>query len=322
MSKYIVSALSLIKNEFDSVEINTVLNDFLAQTNYCPRWMLYSDYCLDDRSKPNDVITYVLVPYLGEEQYKEMDDTIHNTQSSDIKKVRSVNTEFMEYLKSKGWFSFSFILDERKNLLGNSHTERVDNVRQILDEIKQGVLRWKKNAKDKEPIDYYDEVIKKLDVELSSLSPKSNIKEMMDILLITLLGAYCSAMILKRLPQLEIFGWFPDRDSINEACNQIAFPMFHVLQYNHMGGTQYQFVTTVPDNTVKPFYDNYNRIADYICGTLADYDLQQNVVSKDKFSEVLKGLVADNEHIKIYRLSVVDGQTHLGGIKVSAQPFE
>ena len=77
-----------------------------------------------------------------------------------------------------------------------------------------------------------------------------------------------------------------------------------------------------PDNTVVPFYDNFNRIADVICGTIADYDMKNNVVSKEKFSEVLRGLIADNMFIRTYRLSVNDENVNLGTIQISMKPFE
>jgi hypothetical protein len=144
----------------------------------------------------------------------------------------------------------------------------------------------------------------------------------MDILLITLLGAFYTAQILKKCPKLEVIGWFPDRDAINEACDKIAFPLFYVFLYNHIGGTQYQQTMPKPDNTVVPFYDNFNRIADVICGTIADYDMKNNVVSKEKFSEVLRGLIADNMFIRTYRLSVNDENVNLGTIQISMKPFE
>lgn len=70
------------------------------------------------------------------------------------------------------------------------------------------------------------------------------------------------------------------------------------------------------------FYDNFNRIADVICGTIADYDMKNNVVSKEKFSKVLRGVIADNMFIRTYRLSVNDENVNSGTIQISMKPFE
>ena len=318
----IATAFDLIKKEFEENEMDSLVDVFLAKADYSTKWVLYSDYCLDDDKKPNDVITFVLVPYLGEEKYHEMDTTIHETQPKDIKKARSVSDDFMEYIKQQSVFSYSFIVKDRKKLFGKTHEERIESVTGLLNEVKRGIGIWKRNATGMEPIDYYDGLIKKLDRLIKEITPKKNIKEHMDILLITLLGAFCTAQILKKCPKLEVIGWFPDRDAINEACDKIAFPLFYVFLYNHIGGTQYQQTMPKPDNTVVPFYDNFNRIADVICGTIADYDMKNNVVSKEKFSEVLRGLIADNMFIRTYRLSVNDENVNLGTIQISMKPFE
>ncbi len=319
---YIATAVNLINNEFKKKEVDSLVDEFLARADYCTKWVLYSDYCLDDNKKPNDVVTFVLIPYLGEEKYHEMDTTIHATQSKDIKKARSISVNFMEYIKQQVLFSYSFILKDRKSLFGKTHDERIKTVIGLLNAIKRGIGIWKGNATGNEPIDYYDELIKKLDRLIKDITPKKNIKEHMDILLITLLGTFYTAQILKKCPLLEVIGWFPDRDAINEACDKIAFPLFNVFLYNHMKGKQYQHTMPVQDNTMVPFYENFNRIADVICGAIADYDMKNDAVTKEKFSEVLRGVIADNTFIKIYRLLVADENVDLREIRISMMPFE
>ena len=71
-----------------------------------------------------------------------------------------------------------------------------------------------------------------------------------------------------------------------------------------------------------PFYDDENRIADIICGTLADYNIKENLISKEKFDEVLQGLMADNMYVKIYRFFVDGGLTHMGTIKISSKELK
>ena len=76
----------------------------------------------------------------------------------------------------------------------------------------------------------------------------------------------------------------------------------------------------MPDTSKKPFYDNENRIVDYICGTIADYDLQSNKVSKDKFCTVLEDLLADNPNVRIYRVISSKNPLQIGSITIEKKP--
>lgn len=40
---------------FEDEELNSSVNNFLERSGYSEKWLLYSDYCLDDHNKPNDV---------------------------------------------------------------------------------------------------------------------------------------------------------------------------------------------------------------------------------------------------------------------------
>ena len=322
MGLHIQKIVKLLEQEFSTSEMDSLLDKFIKKTSFCSKWVLYSDYCLDDKNKPNDVISFVLVPYLSTQFYVEMDKSISETQPNDIKKSKSVDSAFIKYLKGQPILSFNFIVNERKFLFGDSHAERVGNVAKIIKEIKEQVETWRCRAIEESIVDYYDSIIKKLNKILMGLSQKANIKMHMEILLVTIIGAYYSAMILKRLPDIDLFGWLSDRDAIKASCDEMAAPIFHVLLYNHLNGRQFHLINMKSDTKIPLFYENYNRIPDVICGALADYNMENDVVSKDKFSKVLQDLIADNAMVKIYRLSVVEGVPHLGIIKISTSPFD
>ena len=314
--------VSLIDQDFQSEEMNQIVNSFLDKASYSSKWMLYSDYCLDDVSKPNDVISFALLPFSSAERYKELDVKIKETQPKDIKHSQRISEEYISYIKEQPIFSFSFLVNNRKQFFGDNGAERVDTVLSILNQIKQNFETWVKNPDNEQVKDYYEESINKLNRQIKEISQRKNVKNHIDIILITVLAAHYTANILRDLPELEVFGWFPDRDSTNEACDQIALPIFNVVQYNMLNGKQYLLAGSVPDSTKVPFYDNENRIVDIICGTLADYNQKENLVSKDKFSEVLQSLIADNPFIKIYRLFFDEENTHLGQIFISSTPIK
>lgn len=313
------ACIELLKQEFEKDEMIVQVQEFLKRASYSPKWMLYSDYCLDDKNKPNDVLSFALVPFISEEKYQELEQKIKETQPVDIKHIRSISSEFMDYIKTQAVFSFSFIVNERQLLFGTDEAEQVKTVQSIFEGWKAGFAKWRDNAENEQQRDGYKDTITKINKQLREIFLKKKVKDQIDVLLITILAAYYTASILKQLPNIQIFGWFPDRDKTNETCEGLAVPIFNALQYEYMGARQYQFCAAKPDSQTVPFYDNENRIADVICGTLADYNLQENLISKDKFDEVLKGLMADNMFVKVYRLFVDEDGPHLGKILISSK---
>lgn len=314
--------VSLIDQDFQSEEMNQVVKSFLGRAAYSSKWMLYSDYCLDDVNKPNDVISFVLLPFSSAERFHEIDAKINETQPKDIKHSKRISEEYISYIKEQPIFGFSFLVNNRKQFFGDNGSERVDTVLDILYQIKHNYEIWAKSPDNEQVKLYYDESINKLNRQIKEITQRRNVKNHIDIILITVLAAHYTANILRNLPDLEVFGWFPDRDKTNEACDKIALPIFNVVQYNMLNGKQYLLAGSVPDSTKVPFYDNENRIVDIICGTLADYNQEENLVSKDKFLTVLQSLIADNPFIKTYRLYFDEANTHLGQIIISRTPIE
>ncbi len=294
---------------------------FLLRANNATKWMIYSDYCLDDINKPNDVLTFVLMPYLNENEYQKVDIIIQQLQANDIKKIRSVNSKFLSYLRGLPIFSFSFVVNDRKLLFGKNGEERLNSVIKILNEFKTQYETWMKNATAEHPVEYYRVSIKKFEQIINEISVRKNIKLLQDIILIACLASLYASKILKELPSnIEIVGWFPDRDKSNEAHNNIITQMVDVLLYNHLPHDMWmKIVVSDPDSTKIPFYDNENRIADFICGTIADYDIDSNKVSKDKFSKVLEELCADNSCVKIYRIKCKEDPLKIGDVIIKRE---
>lgn len=316
------ACIELIRQEFEKEEIKSLIQDFLKKASFSPKWMLYSDYCLDDKNKPNDVLTFVLIPFINEVQYQELKKNISETQPVDIKHARSISDEFMAYIKKQAIFSFSFIINERQKLFGTDDSKQVEAVKKIMNDLKTWFEKWRDHAENEQQRDGYKDTISKINKQLREIFLKKKVKNQIDILLITFFAASYTASILKLLPDIRIFGWFPDRDKTNETCDGLAVPIFNALQYEYIGERQYQFCAAKPDSHTVPFYDNENRIADIICGTLADYNIKENLISKEKFDKVLQGLMADNMFVKVYRFFVDGNQTHMSTIQITSKELK
>lgn len=45
------------------------------------------------------------------------------------------------------------------------------------------------------------------------------------------------------------------------------------------------------------FYDATNRVADYICGTYADFNYLDGTVTRDKQCKIIEDVISDNDNI-------------------------
>lgn len=306
----------LLDAYFDKEDMQRKIKSFLEESNGSKRWMLYSDYCLDDSNKSNDVVTFVLVPFISEEHYCEMQHTIAKLQPTDIKHTKFINKDLLDYLKGKPVLFFTFILDKRKTLFGDDHEKRVDSIKSALAEMTDGYEKWCDTARNEELLAHYKKTAKlmRLKVRYMEETKTPNVKLLGDVLLIAYLGAYVSYRVLENV-DVEIFGWFSDRDKVISGEDNIIVPIFNYFLHNlWKGEKQYQFCTMTPDQNVELFYDEFNRMADIIAGTMADYNLTDNVISADKFDTVLTEFVADNPKVLTYRCFIDEGKYHLAQV--------
>ncbi len=297
---------TLLDEFFAKEEIRNVITEYQNKNSKISKWLMFSDYCLDDKNKSNDVMTFVLMPFESEAKYTEMQQKIHDMQPSDIKKTSTVNETFLSYLKSANVLIFSFVLDDRKHFLAPSHNQCLDGIKGTLQTICDCYEGWKKTADNEDILKHYEEVVDTIKHQLATLNGKNpNIKLLNDILITAFFGAYVSVKVLKNL-SIEIFGWFSDRDKVISGKDNIIVPIFNYFQHNMLGGKQFKFCTFTPDDKVKPFFDDFNRIADVVTGAIADYNLEEDYITADKFNKVLIHLLADNKQVFIFRIYKID----------------
>lgn len=304
----------LLDEFFSKEEIRNVITKYQNKNSKVSKWLMFSDYCLDDKRKANDVMTYVLMPFESEAKYTEMQQKIHDMQPSDIKKTNTVNETFLSYLKSENMLIFSFVFDDRKHFLALSHNQCSEEVKRTLQTICDCYEEWKRTADNEDILKYYKRVVNKIKQLLATLKGNNpDIKLLNDILITAFLGAYVSAKVLENL-SIEIFGWFSDRDKVISGKDNIIVPIFNCYQHNMLGGKQFKLCTFTPDDKVKPFFDDFNRIADVVTGAIADYNLEEDYITADKFNKVLIHFLADNKQVFIFRIHKIDDNYRVGQI--------
>jgi len=253
------------------------------------KWMCFSDYCFDDPNKPNNVMTFSLMPYIDD--IGELSDFIRTVAQKDIKNTRKVNNAYINFLEKYPLINFAFILNHKKKILGQSANSVVEFLKASFNRIKQHYQVWIESQPEK--TDHYRSIIKKLDKTIRQVEQQKKIKQVAEMFLVTYIGAFVSSLIVKKT-QLEIFGWFSDRDAIHEVSDQLSANLFEYFLFNFSDAHNYQYVTASATSLDKPFYDQLLKIPDYITGTLADFNFGEGTISKDKFDTVLTDYMADN----------------------------
>jgi hypothetical protein len=234
------------------------------------------------------------------EDFDKVSEYIKSIASRDIKNTRTVGEKFIEFLQLYPVINFSFILGDRQRIIGKDHTATRQFLKDTFQFIRQQYQEWLKNQPEQE--EYYKRVDQKLKCCIQLVSNGKKIKQITDMLLVTFFGAYVSSKVIRN-SEIEIFGWFSDRDSLNEVCDNFSIELFHYFFSGLTGAKPFQFAASPAGSLANPFYEELVRIPDYIAGTLADYNRETNEVSKEKFNTMLSNYMAENNHNNfIYRL--------------------
>lgn len=297
--------LSHLQNAFATEPEKGRLDKSVHPHKAVTKWSCYSDYCFLDANKPNDSISFAMLPFESEEAYQEFQEFIRNNQSKDLKELKTVNSAFLAELKSKGVITFTYILDDFKLWLGDDKDKQRDGIIECLQVYKTQYDKWSDTADTEEMKNYYASLSAQIDSICTKGIKDSEINTYIELLLVAVIGAVSFSEVAKRLDKVDILGWFSDRDGILDKGNGLVCHFFNAMLFCILQNQSYIFATYNLDSSVKPFFDDFNRISDILTGTIADYDVANNTARK-KFGKVLRQYFADNPVAFVHRLSFTD----------------
>jgi len=266
---------------------------FVKDHSNVEKWMIFSDYAMYDKSKKNDVITFSLVPYTLE--FDKYSNVLRKLAPNDLKSVRKVNSEFIDFLENAPIFTISVVLDRKRKL----HNDEVKYHSQRFEMMIAQLEKW--CVTTPEGKDHYVELIKKIKVLLQEVRKKgTNLKIFRDIDILSSLAAYILFEITK-LTKIETIGWFSDRDSLlsykaSKIKSPIIFDIVHHLYFLFCNSenidSKNKLMLGVPESNEdgSVWYDPFNRVPDLFAGALADYDIKNNKCSHEKFIPVIERL--------------------------------
>lgn len=315
-------------NVIDDTFNKSTLEDlrcYIKENSQHNKWLMCSDYCIGDNTKSNDVISFTIMPY--DDYLEEIKNLIISLAPTDIKHKRTINSDFIAYLKEKRLFHINFILGSRKGLTQVDGYDQKDMIMLSLDNTIKMLNLWCGNTPGN--ANYYREIMKKAGLAKAELSKTSaNYNLFRDVVLVSLLAGYVAYMFTK-FAEAKIFGWFSDRDKMIDAYGNMAnflFGLNHhgLCEKNGIDSSQTKIVVGVPDTDEdgNVWYDEIIRLPDHIAGTLADWDIENNLSTKTKFIRMLEDCVADNPYLVILRLTIAPNDYHCARMLVSRKERE
>lgn len=294
--------LKLIENTVEKSSIDD-FRGFITKHDCIRKWFLCSDYCLGDKRKPNDVISFVLYPYIFE--FRKWKRKIDDLQKKDIKDSRHISEKFIEFSQSGNFFSFNFILDRKENIFEKWQNKEL--LISMVDQYIELMNKWKNNNPFKTEI--YDELQHNLRRLRDDMKAKSyNTKLLKKALVIIFLASYIKYLLFREAKKIDVFGWISDRDSITSMSKGVYVDLYTIVSHNicanRLPERKYKNITDIIPSNISDedeIRDSLIRIPDIICGIIADHNLMTNEVSKEKHLEGVEKVLADNHYITILK---------------------
>ena len=277
--------------------------DFFEKNKGASKWMIFSDYALNDRNKPNDAITFSILPYSA--SFTELGKLVDKLSFKDVKNLKKVNSKFLRFINDSEIMNISIIMD--KNMKLDPFNER-EALKTCYKTALNQVSHWIKNEGEKEN---YIRLQKAYNTLLDEVSRQgANLKNIRNIEVVSNLIAYITFQVCKST-KVDTIGWFSDRDSmLNHKIAKFSMPvifdlannLFHNLMSSKNSAYTENFVFGLPEKTGSVWYDSFNRIPDLIAATLADYDYKNNLTSHDKFIPVIESIFTNRKKCLIYKI--------------------
>jgi len=318
-SSQIISAdglVDLLTSTFCKTPIKE-FRKFLAKHPRVTKWMITSDFVLNYSEATSDAYAYKFFPYNAEIQ--QIKAKIKKLVPKDFKKTKTVKPALRAFFHSGETFTICLLTPKKFTAAGG-----IRKVRLSLDETLKNMRNWQGADKEKPLIKQFERLKER------AKANNFNAQLMSTMIIATVLAAFC-AIILAQERNIEIVGWFPDRDNITTSYERIAHHMFSVdfsafCQRHNIDERHIKTVIGLPEpdpaNLKQSWYDELVRIPDFLAGPLAGWDYEKNLVpGRQKYVDLLQGAVADNPYLVVLLLSQWDEGIGVGRLLTSKTPF-
>lgn len=264
-------------------------------------WNVFSDYCIGDQNKPNDVFAFAIV--LNHDTQANIEEYISAVAPSDIKGSRSTSEGLIQYLGCPVVFSISYLVERKSKLLRDFMTD--DNIIGALVDLRAVVMEMQAMLPDQ--AQYYGEVDKRLagfEKEMRRRSRNSNLARQI-LLCAAFASVVCTHLAQKKKPKMV--RWISDRDAIADRHDKVVFDLAFLYFHLHrmMSGQdalEPSFLFGLPGWDGINQYAEFIRLPDYLAGTLADIKLPEMTFSHAKFEPVFHNLFVNGPNAALVEI--------------------
>ncbi|ESS68488.1 hypothetical protein MGMO_146c00270 [Methyloglobulus morosus KoM1] len=288
------------------------------------KFVISSDYYLEDKHMPNKVASFSIIPY--DFQFEPYLGYLGKMAPNDIKNCRTVSTDFIRHISEKRIFSVSFIFKSLKGLTEQAGLSSREFIMQQFDYTISMVKCWMVNQP--EGSEYFESIVIKLNAAKKNLNKKSpNLNLYRNVLIVSLLASYLAYLLTKE-SKAEVIGWFSDQDKIVDAWDRIAqdlFTMNHnaLCERDGLNSKDTKLLIGVKEKGEQQlWYDEINRIPDHLASALASWDLNNNTVKRVKHTDVLRQCFADNHFCSIIAIDLSPTLFKCCRLTVSKNPIK
>lgn len=278
---------------------------FFRRNESVSKWMIFSDYAINDKNKPNDVIVFSIFPYVDD--FKSMSSVIDKLSSKDVKDLKVVKSEFIDFIVDSEILNISIIMDKGMKLDPFDERKSLEtSYKTALNQVNDWIANHGENEN-------YVRIRKAYNTLLTEIAkPGVNLRNIRNIEIVSNLVAYIAVQVCKAV-NVEIIGWFSDRDNIlSHKISKFSMPvifdlaknLFHGLMASTREDYTEEFVFGLPEATGSLWYDSFNRVPDLIAAALADLDLKTMQTSHDKFNPVLENVITNRSKCLIYKIDI------------------
>lgn len=151
------------------------------------KFSIFSDYCLDDKHKPNKVASFSIVPY--DHDLNAYPAYLNKIAPRDIKSTRSPNYAFLRHIAENRLFHVSFMFGTLKGITEGVEGNPKAHIEAMLCQTISMVDSWPRRTS--QDGNYYDSLARKLANLQRSLQRKSrNLNLFRNTVIVSLLAAY------------------------------------------------------------------------------------------------------------------------------------
>lgn len=315
-----IDFIKTLKQHLDETFSKTISENWIKYLQFSPSlqkassWMIFSDYCIDDKTKHNDSISIVACPIADIELLSK---EINRFIPSDIKEIRDIKKETLNYLNFPYYFSINFVIDNIKSyrkLYAPNGDKRalIRDVELIYNDL---------NSIDQK-IDFQENFYKKIKSLREKIKSKNfNTYKYCSIIFISFLAAYVALFITTHTKVKELL-WLSDRGLVFEFLDGLCLDLYIQTYFNMLRETNIlipmpnPFGVATGNSKGVLWYDSLIKLPDYYAGTIASWNLKTNEVDNDKHIQVIENVFADNSNFNLVKINFKDKLFQSGKIDI------